>query len=211
MLYFGGWEPAAWLGIVVIVLVHELGHAVFVRIAHARVTEVMVYGFGGYCSWQGAVSDRGRAFIAWGGIAGQAILYVIAAIILATVPVYDRFAYVFLYTLTSSNLILAALNLLPIPPLDGAAAWPLVPMLWRDFMRGGGTRPSSNPAAADKADASKVVPLVPVEPKPPPVGSSSSSRVTDPEQAERMFQRVYDGLIKDASPTRRENTDRDPE
>ncbi|HVV86735.1 MAG TPA: hypothetical protein VHE35_26940 [Kofleriaceae bacterium] len=38
--------------------------------------------------------------------------------------------------LTVGNVWLMAINLLPIPPLDGAEAWPLFPLLWRHVRDG---------------------------------------------------------------------------
>ena len=191
MLYFGGWEPAAWVGVALIVLVHELGHAVLVRAVNARVTEVMVYGFGGYCSWRGQVTARGRALIAWGGVLGQAVLYAIAALFLIQGAGSDRFSFVLLYTLTTSNLYVAAFNLIPVQPLDGASAWPLFGILWDDFRRGTSNRKPPAPPV-ERPTAEQRPPAEPGETEP-------SNRVTDPEEAERVFKRVYDGLLREDS------------
>ena len=72
--------------------------------------------------------------IAWGGVAAQ------AALLLITLGVVLAFGYpsfgplrtlasAFIYT----NAFLIALNLVPIPPLDGAEAWPLVTRKLREL------------------------------------------------------------------------------
>ena len=204
MLYFGGWQPGAWLGVMIIVVVHELGHALIVRAVGAQVTEVMVYGFGGYCGWRGTVTPRERALIAWGGVAAQAVLYLVARIVGQTIGAADPFTYVLLDTLTRSNLVLIAINLLPVPPLDGASAWPLISMLYNDLRRGVRGRESSPPAPPP--------PPAPDGPTSTPERQEASSRVTDPKEADRVFQRVYDDLLDapaDPAPSDRPPTDRD--
>ena len=192
MLFFGGWEPAAWVGILIIIMIHELGHAAVVRWVGGRVTEVMAYGFGGYCSWQGRVSSRGHALIAWGGVAAQAVLLVLAYVFLAVVPVTDRFTYIVLHTFTQSNLHLILLNLLPIAPLDGASAWPLLPILRDDIKRWWASQRRAKPPVRAKPRA-KVIPLDPNAAK--KAEEASTSRVTDPKEADRIFNKVFKDLV----------------
>ncbi len=118
--------PGAWLGFLLLVLAHELGHAALVRAFRCRVVSIDVHGLGGVCSWQGSASEQQRASIAWGGVLGQLI-------ILFTTPLWARifdpashpFVAQLVYALTTTNLIMILLNLLPIHPLDGAEAWRL--------------------------------------------------------------------------------------
>ena len=204
MLYFGGFRPGAWVGIVVLVMVHELGHAVLVRLVGAHVTEVMVYGFGGYCGWRGFVTDRGRALIAWGGVLAQGIVYAFAIAIRPSVDLYDPFTFALFDSLTRANLFLIAINLLPIPPLDGASAWPLVPILWSDLRRWATARPRDRRPTSPARPPAAPPSAAQGDPSPPSEtgdGEDGSSRVTDPEVAERMFQRVYKGLVSDQKPS----------
>ncbi len=121
--------PGFWLGFVVLVLGHELGHAAMVRAVGARLGNIDVHGLGGSCSWYGSPSPLGRAWIAWGGVFGQAVMLVLAyAYILLKLPI-SPFGGQLLSALTYSNLWLMAVNLLPIPPLDGAEAWALPGLL----------------------------------------------------------------------------------
>jgi len=133
-LVFGGFRfaPAAWLAFLVIVLLHEVGHALIVRALRHRVVALEVTGFGGLCRWSGAATPLERSMIAWGGVLAQAVLLVVTFGVLAlggfrVVPFGGELAYTFVWT----NLWLIGLNLLPFAPLDGAEAWRLVPELGR--------------------------------------------------------------------------------
>jgi Zn-dependent protease len=131
-LVFGRFElvPAFWLAFLGIILVHELGHAIIVRLVRARVRAVDLNGVGGLCHWSGNVSDIERAAIAWGGVLAQLGVFVVA-IALVSIFGYPRtnFDLQLWQACTTANLWLVALNLIPIAPLDGAEAWRLVPLL----------------------------------------------------------------------------------
>jgi len=133
-LVFGGlrFAPAAWLAFLVIVLLHEVGHALVVRALRHRVVALEVTGFGGLCRWSGAATPLERSLIAWGGVLAQAVLLIVALVVFAlggfrVVPFGGELAYTFVWT----NLWLIGLNLLPFAPLDGAEAWRLFPELGR--------------------------------------------------------------------------------
>ncbi len=133
-LVFGGlrFAPAAWLSFLVIVLLHEVGHALVVRALRHRVVALEVTGFGGLCRWAGAATPLERSLIAWGGVLAQAVLLVAAVAVLAlggfrVTPFGGELAYAFVWT----NLWLIGLNLLPFAPLDGAEAWRIVSELRR--------------------------------------------------------------------------------
>jgi Zn-dependent protease len=134
LCHFRFW-PGAWLGIFVVVLVHELGHAAMVRASGAEVRDVVVHGAGGECSWQGDVTRLQRALIAWGGVFAQLILYVVAVVCIRVVrPSDEGMIGDFVYACTAYNLRLAALNLIPMRPLDGYEAFKIVFVLremWR--------------------------------------------------------------------------------
>lgn len=133
-LFFGGFRfaPAFWFGFFGLVLLHELGHAWFVRRFKQRVVSVEVHGLGGLCTWSGRVSPIQRALIAWGGVVAQALVYAGAQVYLSVegAPATQAGAEV-LHVATSTNLWIIALNLLPVRPLDGAEAWPLFGLVWR--------------------------------------------------------------------------------
>jgi Zn-dependent protease len=134
---FTGWgfRPGAWLGFVLVILIHELGHAVMVRRAGQRTVAIDVHGFGGLCWWQGYPTPTQRALIAWGGVMAQALLGVVTLVVLAfTGPPAPAFAAQLVSAFLWPNASSILFNLLPMPPLDGSEAWKIVPILasrWR--------------------------------------------------------------------------------
>lgn len=114
--------PGAWLGIVLLVLVHEIGHAIAARAVGGHVVSINAQGFGGTCEWYGNVTQRQHAIVAWGGVLAQAALYIVAQLTSILLPSWGFFGQ-FIDALTVTNLILIVINLLPIRPLDGAEAW----------------------------------------------------------------------------------------
>src|SRR5688500_1061908 len=71
-------EPIRWVGVLTIILVHELGHAAVVRRVGAQPIGIDIHGFGGFCWWRGDPTPLERSFIAWGGVLGQGVLLVAA-------------------------------------------------------------------------------------------------------------------------------------
>jgi hypothetical protein len=133
--------PWFWAAFLILVLIHEVGHALFVWAARARVVAIDAHGGGGLCHWSGDVSDVWRALIAWGGVVAQAVVLIAAyaARSLAGPPTTAMGAGIE-YAFTEGNLWLITVNLIPIPGFDGASAWPLFPALarrWRERRRRG--------------------------------------------------------------------------
>jgi Zn-dependent protease len=124
--------PVAWLGFVLLVLAHELGHAALVLRYRLDVVSVDLHGFGGACRWQGVSTAWQRAVIAWGGVLAQLVLLVpTEALVLATGAPTSPFAAELVSVFTATNLWLLAINLIPVPPLDGADAWTIF-RAWRE-------------------------------------------------------------------------------
>jgi Zn-dependent protease len=123
--------PVAWAAFVVLILIHEIGHALWVRSARLHLESIDVHGLGGVCRYYGTTTPVRRALIAWGGVLAQAVLLAIAFVLSRVLPhpaspdvqaimndqVWDTFIRV--------NLMLIAFNLLPIPGFDGVEAWKL--------------------------------------------------------------------------------------
>jgi Zn-dependent protease len=155
MFLFSGahFAPAHWLAWLLIVLVHEMGHAVLVRRYRLRVLGIVVHGIGGECVYVGTTDER-RSIIAWGGVLGQLALFAVAAAAreLDALP-----RTMFIWQLTSAllvpNLFTAALNLIPLEPLDGARAWRLFPQVWRERRRAAERRLRRRMAQFDAAEA----------------------------------------------------------
>jgi hypothetical protein len=125
------WLPGFFVAYPCLVLLHELGHAILVKRFGHDVTQVELTGLGGACHWSGNSSPFEEAAIAWGGVLAQLLLYAGAWLWLELAPPRTWFGAQVAFTFTDTNLWLAAINLLPIPPLDGARAWHIF-SVWRD-------------------------------------------------------------------------------
>jgi stage IV sporulation protein FB len=128
--------PVFWAAFFVIVLWHEMGHALVVRHFRHRVVSVDLTGVGGLCRWAGSATAYERAAIAWGGVAAQAVLLVVALAVRALVgPPTSWLGAEIESAAIQWNLSLIVLNLLPWPPLDGSEAWPFF-KIWLERRRG---------------------------------------------------------------------------
>lgn len=129
--------PVAWAAFVLLILVHEIGHALLVRRSRLHVVSIDVHGIGGECRYVGSPPPVQRALIAWGGVFGQLALLAVALVARFFVPAdAPWWTGDLLRTLVATNLYLMAINLLPIPGFDGAEAWKLfgkngLPAWWR--------------------------------------------------------------------------------
>ena len=115
-----------WLSFATIIIVHELGHAAAVKWSGFSVYGIDVTGLGGHCRWRGRGTDLERAWIAWGGVLAQMVLLLLVLIARAIwgAP-QSRAGLLASEAFVGINLWIAALNLVPIRPLDGADAWRL--------------------------------------------------------------------------------------
>lgn len=125
-------SPLAWLTWIAMVVLHEVGHGLLVRREGGRVIELAVHGLGGECSYTGVRTQAGLERVAWGGVLAQSLLLVtVVALLLLGVAVPAPVAHVAIGVNASSIVF----NLVPIAPLDGALAWPLLGRWWRRFKR----------------------------------------------------------------------------
>ena len=138
-LVFGGFrfDPVFLAGYVGLVLLHEFGHALMAwRFGHS-VTVIEVTGFGGTCHWSGNATPFEESAIAWGGVLAQALLLAAGyAWLVWAGPPGSAAEWTLLHLSTRTNLWLIAVNLMPIPPLDGARAWQIFAN-WRSRGDGG--------------------------------------------------------------------------
>jgi Zn-dependent protease len=118
--------PGAWLAYFLIVVIHELGHAFFARRYRLHVYRIDIHGLGGYCMHEATSSALQTSVIAWGGVVGQSILLAGALLYLQVASWPDSpTARELVDALIGWNLVVIALNLLPIRGLDGREAWRL--------------------------------------------------------------------------------------
>ncbi len=132
-LLVGGarFAPGAWLGLLLVVTLHEMGHAFWALRYQLDVREILIHGLGGHCAYAGTPTPRERAVVAWGGVMAQAIVLAIVMPVSMLVPASSQFVADLYSVLIGSNLFIALFNLIPIRPLDGAEAWKLVPIVFR--------------------------------------------------------------------------------
>jgi hypothetical protein len=124
--------PGFWLGFLILILIHELGHAAIVRACGARVHTVDLHGAGGQCSWYGTVTPIQRSLIAWGGVLAQLVLLGVVVTFLRVVhPHFEGFMAELVEACVAANLFVIAFNMIPVGNLDGVEAWRLPPLLWR--------------------------------------------------------------------------------
>lgn len=133
LLFFfvGGsrFAPGAWLGITLLILLHELGHAALFKRYRLPISHISIHGLGGSCAAYGTPTPWQSSVIAWGGVAVQLVLVVLLSLYdtLLGLPGFP-YADEFFYVLINVNALLIVLNLLPLPFLDGGEAWKLIPM-----------------------------------------------------------------------------------
>jgi hypothetical protein len=120
----GRFDPGLLIGILLVILIHEIGHAVLVKARGLQTIEIRIHGLGGECRWAGMPTALDRSIIAWGGVLFQGLLLIATLVALQLAPPLSGpflpgLVEAFIYT----NAFMALLNLLPIPMLDGYEAW----------------------------------------------------------------------------------------
>lgn len=141
-----GWGPGGTLqafmaafGLVVLMLVHEIGHAVAARSRGAQVLAIRLYLFHGHCEYQYLDREADQILVAWGGVLAQFCLLcgAIVAILLTDYlwPLGRVFLEPLFVVFIKINLFTAAMNLVPVAPLDGHRAWRVLPLLRTYFRR----------------------------------------------------------------------------
>jgi hypothetical protein len=127
---FGGEWAGAAAALGLVVLAHELGHAVLARIFGARITSLTLAPVGGVCRWEGDVSPMQRVAIAWGGALAQAVLFAVTLTALAAFGFPERaFVNGAAMVLALLNPVLLFVSLLPLEAFDGHGALKLFGML----------------------------------------------------------------------------------
>lgn len=147
----GNFQPGVLLGFTLLVLAHEVGHALLVRRYRCRVISIDVHALGGVCRWSGDATAIERAKIAWGGVDAQLALFCATVGLLACFGEPEsRIPSQIARTFTTINGYMMALNLLPVAPFDGAEAWKLPRLL-------AARRRARAPALAPKTVTQKAV------------------------------------------------------
>lgn len=120
---------AAYLGLL---LLHEYGHLLAAHRVRSRVTSIELYPFHGITRFDAPWTHLETCVVAWGGVLAQAAVaapLILWAQIVGFTPFGPINAVMVVFGYYSG--LMVVLNLLPVPGLDGATAWRIVPHQWR--------------------------------------------------------------------------------
>lgn len=124
LVLFGGLSWPRTGAVLVVLVVHSLAQVWAVRSMGARVLRLTLTGLGSHCTWRTTVGASGLGFIAWSGVVAQGILLLLwAAWRVATGFAAPAWLLSVDEGLLVVNAALIALNLLPVPGLEGELAW----------------------------------------------------------------------------------------
>jgi len=116
-----------------LLVVHELGHAAVARSRNVEVDGIQLYFIHGLCTHEEPYREEDDVLIAWGGVAAQLVVLVIAFGASLLLAAFAPFAYQLgaplLRVLVQTNVLIIVINLIPVAPLDGAKAWRALPLL----------------------------------------------------------------------------------
>lgn len=114
----------AWTCYFGVLLIHECGHMVVAQRKNCHVYAIELYPIHGMVRYSQPWSKFDDAVIAWGGVLAQFIVG-IPLVIFMTEFGWTRFTAlnVAIGVLGYFSVLVAALSLLPIRPLDGSKAW----------------------------------------------------------------------------------------
>jgi len=131
--------PAFLVAAFLSVLVHELGHAFFVRRCRMHVEQIYIAAFHGVCRYSHSSDTVPPVSIAWGGVLAQALLSALLIVyqqlappIVYGTPDYVLFFNFFVGLMLIYNLFMVAINLVPFPGLDGEIIWNHLKHWWRN-------------------------------------------------------------------------------
>ncbi len=113
-----------------VLMIHETGHLILAQRRGSKVFEIKIYPICGFTYFETPWSRLDHCIIAWGGVLAQ------GAVAIPFLLWVELFGFTRVAAVNAALAILgffsvgvALFNLLPIPPLDGATAWGLIPAL----------------------------------------------------------------------------------
>lgn len=117
-----------------LLLVHEFGHVLVARWRGVYVQDITLYGMHGQTALGLKRTQLDEVLIAWGGVAAQLLVLLLAVLAQSLLAgVSSSLAWVVLApvlnVLTSWNIFLIIVALLPIGPMDGHLAWKAFPLI----------------------------------------------------------------------------------
>src|SRR5262245_12010070 len=116
-----------------LILIHELGHAAVARWRGVEVESIRLLFIHGTCTTEEPYHELDDVLIAWGGVAAQLVVLVIAfsvdLLLSAFAPLVAWIASPVFRVLIGSNLFIMIVKLIPVAPFDGFKAWRILPIL----------------------------------------------------------------------------------
>src|SRR5690242_14873153 len=123
----------AFFGFCFLLLAHELGHAAVALWRGVAVDEIDLYFLHGSCRTDAPDYELDAVLIAWGGVAAQFVVLVVALVaevsLEAVAPAASALAWPLFRVLIATNLFIIVFNLLPVRSFDGERAWRILPIL----------------------------------------------------------------------------------
>lgn len=123
----------AFFAFFLLLLAHELGHAAVARWRRVEVEHIQLFFLHGHCAHEPPDYELDDVLIAWGGVAAQFIVLVIALgadVLLTTFwPIAPALTSPLLRVFIGTNVLIMIFNLVPVAPFDGAKAWRILAIL----------------------------------------------------------------------------------
>jgi len=132
-------SAAGLLAYLCMLAVHELGHQLVGQSRGYQVIRIEIYPLHGLCILDRPEAGIDAALVAVGGATAQfivAVPFILYRMLFGYTGLEPANAFIAILGFFSPAI--ALFNLLPIPPLDGAKFWPVVPLLFRGRWRRGG-------------------------------------------------------------------------
>jgi Zn-dependent protease len=127
-----------FLAFVALLVAHEIGHAYIAKLRRVRVDAIKLYLLHGQCEHEQPYYEIDDVFIAWGGVLAQLVILILTlavkySLLLMPLTYFSFRVFYFLapvfFVFINANIVIAAINLIPIAPLDGHKAWRAIPLL----------------------------------------------------------------------------------
>ena len=116
-----------------LIYLHEIGHAYFAKRLGCKPLYINIFFQHGHCYYVEPDFKKHDCIIAWGGVVAQLVVAIPLIILAITTDITDVPGMAPLVTILGYlSVFIAAINLIPKEPLDGAMAWSLFPILWSE-------------------------------------------------------------------------------
>jgi len=123
---------SSFVAFVALLAAHEFGHAIAAKSRRVKVYAIKLYVMHGQCEHEEPYYEKHDVFIAWGGVLAQLAILIVALacerLLVFLPPLAYEIVQPIFFTFINVNIVIMAINLIPVPPLDGAKAWRAFPL-----------------------------------------------------------------------------------